>query len=135
MNSFQMTTHIKLGYYLIIMAMFFCGVSTNAQTRTRDLGLSIGVLSPGENNAITDVKGVLVGHTTLMSGDSVRTGVTAILPYAGNIFQRKVPAAIFTGNGFGKLAGSTQVNELGNLETPVVLTNRSCALYAITGWK
>jgi D-aminopeptidase len=91
--------------------------------RARDLGLHIGVMAPGAWNAITDVPGVKVGHTTLVKGDSVHTGVTAILPNDGNIFQQKVPAAIFVGNGFGKLAGSTQVQELGTLETPVILTN------------
>ena len=77
----------------------------------------------GKLNAITDVAGVKVGHTTLIKGDSVRTGVTAILPHDGNIFQQKVPAAVYVGNGFGKLAGSTQIRELGNLETPIILTN------------
>lgn len=91
--------------------------------RARDYGITIGVMPTGKFNAITDVTGVKVGHTTLIKGDSIRTGVTAILPYDGNIFQQKVPAAVFVGNGFGKLAGSTQVNELGNLETPIVLTN------------
>ena len=91
--------------------------------RARELGLQIGVLTPGAWDAITDVPGVKVGQTTLNAGDSVHTGVTAILPYDGNIFQQKVPAGIFVGNGFGKLAGSTQVMELGNLETPIVLTN------------
>ncbi len=80
-------------------------------------------MKTGELNSITDVAGVKVGQTTLIKGDSVRTGVTAILPYDGNIFQQKVPAGIYVGNGFGKLAGSTQVNELGNLETPIILTN------------
>ncbi|MGQ4583368.1 P1 family peptidase [Lysobacter sp. F60174L2] len=89
----------------------------------RDHGIAIGVLQPGPLNAITDVPGVVVGHKTLVDGDDVRTGVTAILPYAGNVFQRKVPAAVYVGNGFGKLAGSTQVEELGNLETPIILTN------------
>lgn len=98
---------------------------TNAQTgkRAGDWGIRIGVLPAGRWNAITDVPGVTVGHTTLIKGDNIRTGVTAILPHGGNIFQEKVPAAVFTGNGFGKLAGTTQVAELGNLETPVVLTN------------
>lgn len=90
--------------------------------RPRELGIKIGVLPVGKLNAITDVEGVLVGHTTL-SEENVHTGVTAILPHDGNIFQHKVPAAIFVGNGFGKLAGITQVKELGNLETPVILTN------------
>lgn len=89
----------------------------------RQLGLSIGVLPTGKWNAITDVAGVKVGHQTLVKGDSVRTGVTVIIPHEGNLFQEKVPAAIFAGNGFGKLAGSTQVMELGNLETPIALTN------------
>ena len=89
----------------------------------RDYGVAIGVLPTGRWNAITDVPGVLVGQTTLVRGSNVRTGVTAILPYAGNIFQDKVPAAVYVGNGFGKLTGTTQVAELGNLETPIVLTN------------
>ena len=92
-------------------------------SRARDLGIRIGVMSTGKLNAITDVPGVLVGQVTIIRTDSIRTGVTAILPYAGNIFQQKVPAAIFVGNGFGKLSGVTQVKELGNLEAPVILTN------------
>ena len=91
--------------------------------RARDYGIEIGILRTGSNNAITDVPGVKVGQVTLWEGDSVRTGVTAILPHEGNIFQQQVPAGIFVGNGFGKLAGYTQVEELGNLETPIVLTN------------
>ena len=87
------------------------------------MGIDPGVLPPGQNNAITDVPGVKVGHYTLIEGDSIRTGVTAILPHAGNIFQSKVPAGIFIGNGFGKLTGYSQVEELGNIETPIVLTN------------
>jgi D-aminopeptidase len=91
--------------------------------RARDYGIEIGILRPGNYNAITDVPGVKVGQVTLKEGDSVKTGVTAILPHDGNIFQQKVPAGIFVGNGFGKLTGYTQVEELGNLETPIVLTN------------
>ncbi len=91
--------------------------------RARDLGIEIGVMRPGALNAITDVPGVRVGHTTIIEGDGIRTGVTAILPHPGNPFLEKVPAAIHVGNGFGKLAGSTQVAELGNLESPVILTN------------
>ena len=93
------------------------------EKRARELGVKFGVLPTGKNNAITDVAGVKVGHTTINKDDNVRTGVTAIVPHEGNIFQQKVPAGIFVGNGFGKLAGSTQVIELGNLETPIVLTN------------
>jgi D-aminopeptidase len=103
--------------------LFFLMNTLTAQQRVEELPLNIGVMARGELNAITDVDGVKVGHTTLVKGDSVRTGVTAILPHGGNIFQQKVPAAVFVGNGFGKLAGSTQINELGNLETPVILTN------------
>ncbi|NND80531.1 MAG: P1 family peptidase, partial [Maribacter sp.] len=88
-----------------------------------DYGIEIGVLEPGQFNAVTDVKGVKVGHTTLHIGDSIRTGVTVILHHSGNIFQEKVPAAIYIGNGFGKLVGYSQVKELGNVETPIVLTN------------
>ena len=95
----------------------------DSRPRARDIGLSPGVLDPGPHNGITDVPGVLVGQVTLMEGDHIRTGVTAILPHAGNIFQEKVPGAVHIGNAFGKLAGSTQVVELGTIETPVVLTN------------
>lgn len=109
--------------FLLILFIFPTMLKAQEKKRARDYGVKIGVMQPGKLNAITDVAGVKVGQTTLIKGDSIRTGVTAILPYDGNIFQQKVPAAVFVGNGFGKLAGSTQVNELGNLETPVVLTN------------
>lgn len=91
--------------------------------RIRDFGIEPGILSPGKWNAITDVEGVSVGHRTLIAGDSIRTGVTVIRPHSGNLFQEKVPAAVCVGNGFGKALGFTQVRELGNLETPVALTN------------
>ncbi len=93
------------------------------QNRLRDHGIEIGVVPTGEFNAITDVKGVTVGHTTLIEGDNIRTGVTAIIPHGGNLFEEKTAGAIYVGNGFGKLAGSTQVEELGTIETPIVLTN------------
>jgi D-aminopeptidase len=105
--------------------------------RTRDLGIRPGVLEPGPLNAITDVAGVRVGHVTLSSGDRVRTGVTAIVPHGGNLFQEKVAGAIFVGNAFGKLAGSTQVRELGTIETPIVLTNTlavGTAIEAVVDW-
>lgn len=110
---------------LTLILLLFAAPILEAQERkrARDYGVVIGVLSPGPMNAITDVQGVSVGHTTLMEGDAIRTGVTVIKPHQGNIFQEKVPAAVYTGNGFGKLAGSTQVQELGNIETPIVLTN------------
>ncbi|WOK09437.1 P1 family peptidase [Imperialibacter roseus] len=108
-----------------LLLLFFCltSVLANARQRPAELGVKIGVLPSGEFNAITDVKGVKVGHFTFIQGDNVRTGVTSILPYDGNIFQSKVPAAIYLGNAFGKLAGYTQVKELGNIETPILLTN------------
>lgn len=119
------------------------GVTTQAwaqqkRKRAREYGIVVGVLPTGKHNAITDVAGVRVGHTTLVREDSVRTGVTAILPHEGNVFQEKVPAAVYVGNGFGKLAGSTQVVELGNLETPVILTNTlsvGTALNAVVGYE
>ncbi len=91
--------------------------------RARDLGIEIGILTPGDFNAITDVAGVKVGHHTLIEGDSIRTGVTAILPHRANPFTERVPAAVHVGNGFGKAVGFTQVQELGELETPIALTN------------
>lgn len=96
---------------------------STARPRARDVGIAPGVLTPGPLNAITDVSGVRVGHVTLVEGEDVRTGVTAILPHPGNVFREKVPAAVVVGNGFGKLVGSTQVNELGQLEAPILLTN------------
>ncbi len=95
----------------------------NERPRARDIGLVTGVIPTGQLNAITDVAGVQVGHTTIVRGENIRTGVTAILPHAGNLFREKVPGAVFIGNAFGKLAGSTQVNELGEIETPIVLTS------------
>ena len=116
-------------------------VSTHSQPgarpRARDLGIAPGALTPGPLNAITDVAGVRVGQTTIIEGDSVRTGVTAILPHPGNLFQDKVAGAVFVGNAFGKLAGSTQVQELGTIETPIVLTNTlsvGTAVEAVVRW-
>src|SRR5579872_7127940 len=91
--------------------------------RARDLGIKIGILETGPLNAITDVAGVAVGQTTLVEGADVRTGVTAILPHTRNLFREKVAGAVFVGNAFGKLAGSTQVEELGEIETPILLTS------------
>src|SRR5215470_4011828 len=97
--------------------------SVPARHRPRELGIKVGILPTGQLDAITDVAGVLVGHATVVRGDNVRTGVTAILPHNGNLFLEKVPGAVFVGNGFGKLAGSTQINELGEIETPILLTS------------
>ncbi len=106
----------------VLVAMGSLAAQTE-RPRARDLGLAPGIYSPGALNAITDVAGVRVGHVTLIEGDRVRTGVTAIVPAPGNLFRDKVPGAVFIGNAFGKLAGSTQVDELGTIETPIVLTN------------
>ena len=105
--------------------------------RARELGIAPGILPTGKWNAITDVAGVKVGHVTLIEGDDIRTGVTAILPHGGNIFQEKVPAGIVVGNGFGKLMGSTQVDELGEIETPIILANTlaiPAAAEAVIDW-
>lgn len=111
----------------LVFLLLFCGISNiliaQDSKRARESGLKIGVLPTGKLNSITDVSGIKVGHTTLISGESIRTGVTAIIPHEGNLFQSKVPAAVFVGNGFGKLSGSTQIAELGTIESPVILTN------------
>ena len=112
-------------------------MSSQSRPRARDLGIAPGTLDTGPNNAITDVSGVRVGQTTIVDGDRVRTGVTAVLPHAGNLFQQKVAGAVFVGNAFGKLAGSTQVDELGTIESPIVLTNTlsvGTALDATVRW-
>src|SRR5262245_25976315 len=105
---------------------------TPARPRAREAGVIVGVLPTGTNNAITDVAGVRVGQTTVIEGDAVRTGVTAILPHDRNVFRERVPAAIVVGNGFGKLLGVTQVHELGELETPILLTCTLCVWKAAT---
>jgi D-aminopeptidase len=123
-------------FYAAIVAIALVSQS-GGRPRARDLGIAPGALQPGPLDAITDVAGVRVGHTTLVEGDTVRTGVTAILPHAGNLFQEKVAGAVFVGNAFGKLAGSTQVQELGTIETPIVLTNTlavGTAVDAVVRW-
>lgn len=110
--------------YILLLFIVFFSLSLFSQTkRARDYGIEIGVLKTGPFNSITDVEGVKVGHTTLNKGNHIRTGVTAILPHTGNLFQNKVPAAIYIGNGFGKLTGYSQIKELGTIETPIILTN------------
>jgi len=110
---------------------------TRPRPRARDIGIIVGSIPTGPLNAITDVAGVRVGQTTIARGDSINTGITTILPHGGNPFREKVPAAIVVGNGFGKLVGSTQVNELGELESPIVLTCTLCvprAADAVLTW-
>ena len=113
-------------YLVLLVFGAVCAMTSSGQEsrpRARDIGVKIGILPTGAANAITDVAGVTVGHTTIVRGENVRTGVTAIVPHGGNLFREKVPGAVFVGNGFGKLAGSTQVNELGEIETPILLTS------------
>ncbi|MBV8829408.1 MAG: P1 family peptidase, partial [Acidobacteriaceae bacterium] len=113
--------------FLLVTAMLRPGSAQDkgslTRPRTSDIGLKVGILPAGELNAITDVAGVMVGQTTIVRGDNVRTGVTAILPHAGNLYREKVPGAVSVGNGFGKLTGSTQVEEMGDIETPILLTS------------
>lgn len=130
---------LRLSLLILILALA-CPVAGSAQSdsrRIRDLGLKPGLFAPGPLNAITDVGSVAVGHRTLMEGDSIRTGVTAVRPHGGDLFEEKVPAAVHVGNGFGKAAGFLQVQELGTLETPIVLTNTldvGTAVEAVVRW-
>lgn len=119
----------RVGGVLVAMLGALVGVASlgaQERPRARDLGIVVGTFAPGPMNAITDVPGVRVGHATVIRGDSVRTGVTAIFPHAGNPFESRVPAAAVVGNGFGKFVGSTQLAELGELETPITLTCTLC---------
>lgn len=122
----QFSMNMKSLFIVITTWLSVTGAAMFGQTETRprirDLGVEIGVLPPGPLNAITDVGGVKVGQTTLIRGDNIRTGVTAILPHGGNLYKERVPGAVFLGNAYGKLAGSTQVNEMGEIETPILLT-------------
>ncbi len=111
---------------LLVAAPAAATSQDSRRPRARDLGIVVGVFEPGEHNAITDVRGVRVGHTTVIESPNVRTGVTAILPHGGNPYLSRVPAAIHVGNGFGKLLGVTQVRELGEMETPILLTCTLC---------
>ena len=126
----------SLGYQLARGDAQVC-IKESDHVRARQLGIAPGVLAPGPLNAITDVAGVLVGHMTLVAGDTVRTGATAILPHGGNLYQNKVPAGVFVYNGYGKSAGLSQVAELGEIETPIVLTNTlsvAIGMEAILDW-
>ena len=133
-----MYTPVRVGISVTFLVVAL-GSQLTGQTRprARDLGIAPGVGAPGPHNAITDVAGVRVGHVTLVEGTTVRTGVTAILPHSGNLFREKVAGAVFVGNAFGKLAGSTQVQELGTIESPIVLTNTlgvGVAVDAVVRW-
>src|SRR5215470_783349 len=121
--QFQKAMIKKLAIVPALILSMLCFGQNEQRPRARDLGIRVGVLPTGPLNAITDVAGVKVGHTTIIRGENIRTGVTAVLPHGGNLFREKVPGALFIGNAFGKLIGSTQVNELGEIETPVLLTS------------
>jgi len=114
---------MRVTLLLVISLTISINILSQNRGRISDFKIKIGVMPNGKLNAITDIAGLKVGQVTLIKGDSVRTGVTAIIPHDGNLFQQKVPAAVFVGNGFGKLAGTTQVKELGNIESPIILTN------------
>jgi len=114
---------LKISILLIVILSLLINNLHSQNKRVRDYGITIGKYPTGEKNSVTDVTGVTVGHKTLIKGQDIRTGVTAILPHGENIFQQKIPAAIYIANGFGKLAGYSQVEELGNIETPIILTN------------
>src|SRR5689334_17891322 len=113
------------GFRLVVIALSASMLAQQPPNRLRasDIGLKVGSLPAGPRDAITDVTGVRVGHATVIRGDSIRTGVTVILPAGDNLFRNKVPGAVYVGNAFGKLAGSTQVEELGEIETPIALTS------------
>ncbi|NBC26425.1 MAG: S58 family peptidase [Bacteroidetes bacterium] len=113
----------RILFVVLITLLFSDAIYAQDRHRVRDLGITPGILSPGPLNAITDVEGVMVGHLTRIEGDGIRTGVTAIIPHDGDLFRERVPAAVYVGNGFGKALGFTQVRELGELETPLALTN------------
>ena len=127
----------RLLFVTVAAAVLVGPLRAQDRPRARDLGIAPGAGTPGPLNAITDVDDVRVGNLTLRRGETVRTGVTAILPHGGNLFRNKVPGAVFVGNAFGKLAGSTQVEELGTIETPIVLTNTlsvGTAVEAVARW-
>jgi D-aminopeptidase len=131
---------VRIASLIVLIALSTlptAALGAQERLRAREAGVVVGILPPGPLNAITDVEGVRVGQTTVVEGDSVRTGVTAILPHGGNPFRERVPAAIHVGNGFGKLLGVTQVRELGEMETPILLTCTLCvwnAANAMADW-
>jgi D-aminopeptidase len=137
MNSRHIQARFALTCAFVLVTMASPLVAQSARPRARDVGVAPGIFQPGTRNAITDVRDVTVGQVTVIVGDSVRTGVTAILPHRGNLYRERVPAAVHVGNGFGKLLGVTQLRELGELETPILLTCTLCvwkAADAMVAW-
>lgn len=122
-SHIQLYHQMKKIQFILLCLFLTSNAFAQDRNRARDYGISPGILTPGTLNAITDVEGILVGHKTIIASDSIRTGVTMILPHAGNLYRSRVPAAIFVGNGFGKAVGFTQIEELGEIETPIGLTN------------
>lgn len=120
---------------VVLFLLVFGGAAAQERPRARDVGLVVGIFPTGELNAITDVDGVKVGHSTIIEGDDVRTGVTAIIPGPGNLYTHPIPAWIHVGNGYGKLVGETQVREFGEIETPILLTCTLCVWSAANGLK
>jgi D-aminopeptidase len=110
-------------FFFLPNVIAFCAQIGSFRRDARELGIDVGIFKSGPKNVITDVKGVKVGHITLWEGDNVRTGITAVLPHSANLFQRKVTAGVYVGNGFGKAVGLSQIEELGNIETPILITN------------
>lgn len=120
-------------FICVLLSVAISAASAQDRPRARDLGVHVGIFAPGPHNAITDVPGVLVGSLTLRQGDSIATGLTAILPHSGNVYRERVPAAVRVLNGFGKMLGIAQVQELGELETPILLTCTLCVWRAADG--
>ena len=128
MKSSILAIGVRFVISFTICGTFFNSAEAKERPRARDLGIVVGEFPPGPYNAITDVAGVRVGHTTVIKGDDIRTGVTAIIPASGNLYTDPIPAWIHVGNGYGKLIGSTQLLEFGELETPILLT---CTLWCV----
>ena len=125
----------NLSVLILLCVTPFALAQSDTRPRAREAGVVVGVFQPGELNAITDVQGVRVGHTTLIEGDDIRTGVTAIIPAPGNLYTHPIPAWIYTGNGYGKMVGETQVREFGEIETPILLTCTLCVWSAANALK
>ncbi len=130
-----LTRHILLLMVFSLASQFAFSQNSDIRPRAREAGLVVGIFEPGQFNAITDVRGVLVGHETVIEGDDIRTGVTAIIPAPGNLYTHPIPAWIHVGNGYGKLIGETQVREFGEIETPILLTCTLCVWSAANALK
>ena len=126
---------IRITGFIFLLLLAFGVAAAQDRPRARDVGLVVGIFPTGELNTITDVAGVKVGHSTIIEGDDIRTGVTAIIPGPGNLYTHPIPAWIHVGNGYGKLIGETQVREFGEIETPILLTCTLCVWSAANGLK